>query len=69
MYLQIEAIDDEPNFVWVRVSKTPRGRKTVMLARREQLDDVLLMLLEAQDVTVDALRRTDGYRAMQEIHS
>lgn len=47
LYASIESADD-PDFVSLRTSATPNpGRKPAMLIRRDHLDGVLLMLLDA----------------------
>jgi hypothetical protein len=47
LYAHIEPADD-PAFVWLRASASPNPeRKPAMLVRRDELNDVLLMLLDA----------------------
>lgn len=47
LYAHIEPADD-PAFVWLRTSASPNPeRKPAMLVRRDELHDVMLMLLDA----------------------
>jgi hypothetical protein len=47
LYAHIEQADD-PGLLWLRTSATPNPeRKPAMLVRRDELDAVLLMLLDA----------------------
>lgn len=47
LYAHIEPADD-PAFVWLRTSASPGPeRKPAMLVARSELNDVLLMLLDA----------------------
>lgn len=47
LYAHIEPADD-PAFVWLRTSASPNPeRKPAMLVRRDELNDVMLMLLDA----------------------
>ncbi|WP_233831784.1 hypothetical protein [Paraburkholderia sp. ZP32-5] len=47
LYAHIEPADD-PAFVWLRTSANPGPeRKPAMLVQRDELNDVLLVLLDA----------------------
>jgi hypothetical protein len=52
LYAHIEVADD-PAFVWLRTSASPNPeRKPAMLVKRDELDAVLLMLLDAAQMEV-----------------
>jgi hypothetical protein len=62
LYASIEPTDD-PDVVSLRTSATPNpGRKPAMLIRRDHLDGVLLMLLDA--AAMDTGRFIDPHGAM-----